>query len=60
MGMRESSIWVWLVGKVNVNVGSVVSVVKELLDPFFDDGDFLLVSSLKELLSHFGLNVQKG
>ncbi len=60
MRVLGSSIGAGFVGKVNVDVGAVISVVKELLDSFLDDGNFLLVGSLEELLGHFGLDVQEG
>jgi hypothetical protein len=56
--------WMWggligarLIGEVDVYIGAVVSIVKELFDSFFDDGYFLLVSSFERVLNCFGLDV---
>ncbi len=48
-----SSIGAGFVGKVNVDVRVVISVVKKLLDSFLDDGDFLLVGFLEGTLGLF-------
>ncbi len=40
-------------------IWAIVSVVKKLLDPFLDSGNFFLVGSLQELLGHFGLDVKQ-
>lgn len=52
--------WFWVSREINIDVGAIISVVKELLDSFLDDGDLLFVRSVKELLGHFGLDVQEG
>ncbi len=57
MGMWGGLIRARLIGEVDIYIGAVVSIVKELFYSFFDNGYFLLVSSFERILNRFGLDV---